>query len=157
MFKILTLMTAVLFTGQLAAEKIYKWVDDKGQIHYSSKKPVGQEAETMKLKKAPKAPAKTVTESDDQAKNKDEENKDVESADAKAKAKAKAEAAAQLAEADKVNNKKQCDLATKNYAALNATVRVSRKNAQGETVRMTDDERVNALQTAQQAMKQYCQ
>ena len=156
MFKISISVMVLLFSSQLAAEKVYKWVDEKGQIHYSSKKPVDQEAETIKLKKAPKAPVKNVDEAADQAEKTDEENKDADNAEADADAEAKAEAAAKLAEADKINNKKQCDLARKNIAALNATVRVSRTNAQGETVRMTDDERVSALQIAQQATKQYC-
>ena len=72
-------------------------------------------------------------------------------------AEAEAAAKARLAAADKINNKKQCELARKNYAALNASVRVSRTNEKGETVRMTDDERVKAMQAAQQGIKKYCQ
>jgi hypothetical protein len=154
MFKTILLVVIVLFSSQLAAEKVYKWVDENGQIHYSSQKPVNHKAETMKLKKAPKVVPKPTT---------DDENKaaaGIETADAaetEAEAAAKEAARAQLAAADIINNKKQCDLARKNYQALNATVRVSRTNDKGEVVRMTDDERVNSLLIAQQAISQYCQ
>ena len=156
MFKTSILVLVVLFSSQLAAEKIYKWVDEKGQIHYASQKPAGQEVETVKLKKVPKAAPKAVPEAASEAEDEssDAANPEV---DSEAEAAAKAAAKAKLAEADKINNKKQCELARKNYAALNATVRVLRTNDKGESVRMTDDERVNAMQAAQQAIKQYCQ
>ena len=156
MFKTSILVLVVLFSSQLAAEKIYKWVDEKGQIHYASQKPAGQEVETVKLKKVPKAAPKAVPEAASEAEDEssDAANPEV---DSEVEAAAKAAAKAKLAEADKINNKKQCELARKNYAALNATVRVLRTNDKGESVRMTDDERVNAMQAAQQAIKQYCQ
>jgi len=156
MFKTLILMVVVLFSSQLAAEKVYKWVDDNGQIHYSSQRPVGHEAETMKLKKGPRIAAKTDTKAESQAGEESNESASTD-ADSEAEIAAKAAAKAKLAESDIINNKKQCDLARKNYNALNATVRVTRTNDKGETVRMTDDERVNALQNAQQGIKQYCQ
>lgn len=157
MCKKLIMIMMVLFSSQLLAEKIYKWVDENGQIHYSSKKPANQEVETMKLKKAPKVAAKTITDATDKPEATEDASTEVKTEEeVEAEAEAKAVAAAKLAEADKINNKKQCDLARKNYAALNATVRVSRKNDKGETVRMTDDERVNAMQTAQKGIKQYC-
>ena len=154
MFKIISVVL-VLFSSQLAAQKVYKWVDEKGQIHYSSKKPVDQEAETVKIKKGPKAPVKPVAGDGD----KDEKKADAIAATeiSEADSKARAAAAADLAKADKVNNKKRCDLAKQNAAALNATVRVTRTNAAGETVRMSDDERISALQRAQQAIKESCQ
>ncbi|VAW46448.1 hypothetical protein MNBD_GAMMA02-1326 [hydrothermal vent metagenome] len=157
MFKTLILVVVVLFSSQLTAEKIYKWVDEKGQIHYSSQKPVDQEAESMKLKKAPRVVPKAATEAESQAVEVGDKATDAENAEAEAEAAAKAAAKATLAEADKINNKTQCDLARKNSDALNASVRVSRTNEKGEVVRMTDDERVNALQKAQQGIKRYCQ
>ncbi len=151
MFKTLILVVVVLFSSQLAAEKIYKWVDENGQIHYASQKPAGQEAETVKLRKAPKAAPKAETEATNPAPDAADDST------AEVDAEAEAAAKARLAAADKINNKKQCDLARKNYAALNASVRVSRTNEQGETVRMTDEERVKAMQAAQQGIKKYCQ
>lgn len=151
MFKTLILVVVVLFSSQLAAEKIYKWVDENGQIHYASQKPANQQVETVKLRTPPKAAPKTDAEATNPDPDATAGSADEVDAEAEAAAKAR------LAAADKINNKKQCELARKNYAALNASVRVSRTNEQGETVRMTDDERVKAMQAAQQGIKKYCQ
>lgn len=150
----ITLMTfLVLFSCQSLATKIYKWVDENGQIHYSSNKPANQETETVKVRKGPKAVAKT---SADEVVSSDESKSDGSDNSSEMDAEAKAAAKKELAAADRINRKKQCDVARKNYNSLNATVRVVRTNEKGETVRMTDDERVNALATAKKAMNQYC-
>ena len=44
----------LLFSYQLMAEKIYKWVDKDGNIHYSAQKPVNQDVETVKVRKGPR-------------------------------------------------------------------------------------------------------
>ncbi len=156
MYRVLLIMLIVMVSSQLLAQKIYKWVDENGQTHYSSTKPVGQETETLKLKKPPKASQQNTPEqaADDPASAKESEQT---AEEAKAEAAAEEAAKKELAQADLINNRKQCELARKNHAALNATVRVSRTNANGETVRMTDDERVNALKEAQKGIKRYCQ
>ena len=149
MNKILTVLMLLMFAGLLAAEKIYKWVDEDGQIHYSSQKPVDQEVEKIKVRQGPKVTAPTAspeTESDNKV------------ADSKEDAEADAAAKAQLAKADKVNRKKMCEQARNNLAALNATIRVNTIDEKtGQTVRMTDDQRVAAMKNAQQAIKEYCQ
>jgi len=154
-------MLLLVFSSHIVAEKIYKWVDDKGQIHYGSQKPANQEAETMKLKKIHKsAPQPNSTQVEAKKNNEAGEGDgqtEKTAAELKADAEAEAAAKAQLAAADKVNKKQQCEVARKNLASLNASTRVMKVNDKGETVRMTDDQRVKAMQTAQQGIKQYCQ
>lgn len=149
MLRVTIFALLIIFSSQNSAAKIYKWVDENGQIHYSSQKPVDQKAETVNVRKGPKVTPKAATDSaeEDQAVAADDEEIDED---------AQAEAKKQLAASDAVNRKKQCDMARKNYAALNATVRVVRTNENGETVRMSDDERVTALATAQKAIDRYC-
>ena len=153
MIKRFVLLLMLLCLTPAMAEKIYKWVDENGQIHYSSQKPVGQEAQTVTVKKAPKvAPAKNNEEGENSSESTttvDETTEDDPEADAAARA--------ALAKADAVNNKKQCELARKNLAALSATVRVTKRDANGELVRLTDDQRLAAMKKAQAAIKQYCQ
>lgn len=152
MSRILITMLLVMFVGQSMATKVYKWVDENGQIHYSSQKPVNQKVETVKLRKAPKVTAASEqadTEEDTETATDEATTDDVEDA-------AEAAAREQLAAADRVNRQKQCELAKNNYAALNRTIRVVKTNENGETVRMTDDERVKALATAQRGIDQYC-
>ncbi|WP_223787036.1 DUF4124 domain-containing protein [Marinicella meishanensis] len=155
MSKSFALTILLLFTSLAWAEKIYKWVDENGQIHYSAQKPPNQAAETVKIRKGPKLPppAEPAPEAADQVPSVEEQLAAQDAQDAADEAAARE----QLAEADRINRRKQCDLARQNLAALNATVRVTRKNAEGEIVRMTDDERVNAMKTAQQAIRRYCQ
>lgn len=153
MSRIFITMLLVMLVGQSMATKVYKWVDENGQIHYSSQKPVDQEVETVKLRKAPKVAA--TSEPADAETAADEATSGEAAEDATATA-AEAAAREQLAAADRVNRQKQCELARKNYAALNRTIRVVRTNENGETVRMTDDERVKALATAQRGIDQYC-
>jgi hypothetical protein len=149
MLKPIALFGLLVFASQLMAEKIYKWVDENGQIHYSSQKPPDQEVETVKVRKGPRVtppPAAEETPADPN-----------EPVDPEADAEAEAEARAQLAQADAVNRQRLCDQARQNLAALNATVRVQRIDEKtGETVRMTDDQRVAAMQRANQAIREYC-
>lgn len=155
MFKSLTLTILLMFTSLALAGKIYKWVDENGQIHYSSQKPPNQTVETVKVSKGPKVPEPAPTEPAEEgaAPSAAEQLAEQDAQDAADEVAARE----QLAEADRINRRKQCELARQNLAALNATVRVTRTNEQGEVVRMTDEERVNALKTAQQAIRQYCQ
>ncbi len=132
--------------GFALAEKIYKWVDEDGQIHYSSQKPTGQQVETVKVKKGPKVSAKT-NENVNPTQNAVENNADV--ADAAAKA--------QLAKTDEANKRKLCEQSRSNVAALNATVRVARIDEKtGETVRMNDEQRLASMKAALEGIKEYC-
>lgn len=159
MLKTLIVLLVVIVSNQAMAEKIYKWVDENGQIHYASKKPAGQEVEAIKLKKsyqkAPKKESDVKTEVTDKKQDQTAGSQMTEE-EINAEAEAKALAKAALAKADKVNRKLECDMAKKNLTGLNASIRVMRTNDKGETVRMTDDERVEAMQSAQKSIKQNC-
>lgn len=142
-------MLFVMVTG-IQAGKIYKWVDENGQIHYSSQKPPGQEVETVKVKKGPKAVQAEESGSADKADDKDAPTAEDEEAEALARE--------QLAKSDAANKKKMCEQARRNIDSLNASVRVVQKDEKtGENVRMSDEQRVQALKKAQQAVKEYCQ
>jgi single-stranded DNA-binding protein len=144
------LLLCVFSVTVVAATKVYKWVDKDGNIHYSEQKPVNQKADTLQIKesKPTPLPAESNKEADD--------NQQPVADDAQSQQRSEAEQA--LAAADQVNNQKLCQQAKANRDALNSSVRVSRINPEtGEQVRMTDDERINALQKAEQAIKDYCQ
>lgn len=153
MLKIHSLLCLLLFAGLLQAGKIYKWVDENGQIHYSSQKPAGEEVETVKVRKGPKVapPAEAASTDPNQPVDPNEP------VDPEADAEAEAAARAQLARADAANRKRMCEQARQNLAALNASVRVQRVDeATGQAVRMTDDQRVTAMKNANQAISEYC-
>ncbi len=154
MSKLITMAFILVISSPVWAEKIYKWVDENGQIHYSSQKPENQTAETVKIRKGPKVTPQPVAEQASEGEPAVAE----ELSDEEIEEEAAAEEAArkQLAEADRVNNRKQCELARSNYDALNATTRVTRRDANGQVVRMTDEERVNALKNARLGIQRFC-
>ncbi len=144
------LVLCVFAVTAVAATKVYKWVDKEGNIHYSEQKPVNQPSATLHIKevKPTPLPEKAMTESEAESDQAEDEGQ----------AQQRAEAEKALAAADRVNRQKLCQQAKANRDALNASVRVSRIDPDtGEQVRMTDNERVEALQKAEQAIKDYCQ
>ncbi|MEM6936621.1 MAG: DUF4124 domain-containing protein, partial [Pseudomonadota bacterium] len=44
-----------------AAERVYKWTDENGTVHFTSTPPPGSQAERVKLRKAPPAPTAETT------------------------------------------------------------------------------------------------
>ncbi len=145
------LLLCVFSTVTLAATKVYKWVDKDGNIHYSEQKPPNQQADTLRIKERKPQPQQT-----EPAAEQTEADSEVNESDEQIQQREQAEQA--LLAADRINKQKLCQQAKANRDALNASVRVSRIDPEtGEQIRMTDDERVDALQKAEQAIKEYCQ
>jgi len=148
MNKLAVILSMLVLSGLVCADKIYKWVDQDGNIHYSAQKPPGQEAQTVKVSKAPKSSS---------SKNRTDETNDASKIDDKEEQELDAAAKQQLAKADAVNRKKACEDARKNLAALNATINIHRVDEKtGKQVRLTDDQRLAAMKAAQQNIKEYC-
>jgi type IV secretory pathway VirB10-like protein len=147
------LFLCVFGAGAVDATKVYKWVDKDGNIHYSEQKPANQQADTLRIKENKPTP---LPEEKEQAMSASEADSNEATDDQDSQQ--RAEAQKSLAAADQVNKQKLCQQAKANRDALNASVRVSRIDPEtGEQVRMSDDERVNALKKAMQAIKDYCQ
>ena len=148
MNKLFILALIVCGVSAVNAEKVYKWVDEDGQIHYSSQKPDDPNAETVKLRKAPKVVAKKEVEEEVKAETEAEEPVDP---------KAEKEAKKQMAKADAANRKKQCAAARKNLNALNTSTRVATVDEKtGARSMMSDEQRVKAFQQANKAIKEFC-
>ncbi len=147
------LLLCTLSVVSLAANKVYKWVDNEGNTHYSETQPANQQATTMKMPNAKAPSLPEVEETSQQPQTEKSAVVEAEKEDPKAKAKAKAD----LDAADLINRQKLCDQAKANQLALNSSVRVAQVDPEtGERVLMTDDERVNALQKAEKDIKEYC-
>ena len=135
----------ILCAMPLAAQKIYKWVDENGQVHYSSQKPPGQEAEKLNIRaNAPEPPAQPAEEEGEQA---PEEEAEVDEA-----------TKAELAKLDKANRQRSCQQARNNLASLQNSYRVAQVDPDtGETVRLSDNQRAAALKQARDNIKEFCQ
>ena len=128
----------------LAAQKIYKWVDENGQVHYSSQKPPGQDAERLNIRvKEPEPAQQSEEEVADQADAEEEEVDD--------------ETKAELARLDKANLQRSCKQARENLAALQNSYRVAQKDPDtGEMVRLNDNQRAAALKQARENISEFC-
>lgn len=150
----LIILTAVLAFGTVNAQKIYKWTDENGNVHYSSTKPANDNVETIKLKppkvrKKPKqADLKSAESKADEAKDKQEKQPSP---------KEERQANRQKAAVDAKEQQRECNMARKNLNALSSSTRVATTDENGARRMLTDQERVNAFEKANQAIKQNCQ
>jgi hypothetical protein len=63
MVKTAVLLAVLLLAGfghALAADKIYKWTDDNGVVHYSATPPEGPESEAVSIRPGPPPPPAAV-------------------------------------------------------------------------------------------------
>ena len=118
----IALATAVCATLPAQAAKLYKWTDDQGNVTYSERKPIGQEAEAIRLRGATldsSGAQEKLDQLNDQA---NAQQKDREFAENSASA---------TAERDErmANN---CKIAQENMRILRTTSRIQDKGADGE-------------------------
>jgi Domain of unknown function (DUF4124) len=149
MSKFLLILLILASTNTYAV--INKWVDDQGQVHYSDEQPPSQvKPKTLRegssaedSARSGTAATKSVAEREAELKKEQAEKK---SADDKAERKKAAEDAL----------KANCDVAQENLRALQSGVRIMDINANGERSYIDDTQRQQRIDTAQQAVKNYC-
>jgi len=130
---------------------LYKWTDDKGNVHYSDQPPQGnvKSSESMKLpKSAPvteAAPAKAKTSAD---LDMDFRKRRVEAAEAEAKAQKDAEAAE--------DKKRNCQRASAQVAQLERGGRIARPGPNGEQVYLSDGDIARELVNARKVADSWC-
>ncbi|MCB1641339.1 MAG: DUF4124 domain-containing protein [Xanthomonadales bacterium] len=59
-FPRLLLMMLLLSSPLLAADKVYKWTDENGVVHYDAKPPEQGDSQTVDIRRAPPPPPATV-------------------------------------------------------------------------------------------------
>ena len=110
-----------------AGENAYKWVDEKGVVHFGQQPPVGVQSEAISVQRGYSRPA----EEEQQEEQTEEQKK-----------------AAREAEV--------CDVAKQNLAAVSSDAEVRRKNEYGEEHVMTAEEKAAEKERAQAAVERYC-
>lgn len=142
------IITAIaLLTAFNVAAQAYRWVDEKGQIHYSSQPPQNEKSERIKMPALPK-----LNDSDVRAK---------EDAVAQAKAKeAKQEnldrAAQQRTDQDNEQLKTACEGMRKDLALYRSQPK-SRVIVDGETRRLTEEELTKRMTDLEASISKNCQ
>ncbi len=144
--KIFFILSLIFFSFNSATAAVYKWVDDKGNVHYSEQRPLDNSAEKLRIDKAPppssssyKKPSLKTKEDD---KNKSDETKTADNDNNGMSAKEKQD---------------QCDQARKDLALMESTGRLRVKDKDGNVSYMSEEDKAARIKRNQDRIKQYCQ
>ncbi len=140
----------VLLTLPLAvsAGKVYKWVDENGQVHYGNMPPPVEQFETLDIKEPPRRVKEESggSDLDDTAQTDDgklqQENLQPDRAEIERKRR----------EVMRYN----CAAARKNRATLISFRRIEIPDGQGGKRRLTDEEREAKLREAERQIREFC-
>ncbi len=118
----IALLTAVCAALPAQAAKLYKWVDDQGNVTYSERRPTNRESETIQLRGA------TLDSSG--AQEKLDQLNDRANAQQKDREFAENSASATAERSERMAN--NCKIARENLRILQTTSRIQDKDADGE-------------------------
>lgn len=138
-FATLTLSLAcyLLITSQAhsAADKVYKWTDEKGLMHYSERPPLGTQTELVRPDISHSEPVNYETATP-------EKEKEVKKASNDKNA---------------LKDPERCDAARKNLDMLNTYTRIKVKGDDGEYRFLTPDEKQQQANEASKAIEESCE
>lgn len=122
-----------------AAERVYKWTDENGTVHFTSTPPPGSQAERVKLRKAPPAPpTETTSTSAPQgelyAESEEPDNSEIE----------------------EENRRIQCQKGRNMIAQIEPRPRVFRVEDDGSRTYLLDEEREDLLTEARDLVAEHC-
>lgn len=132
---------------------VYKWIDTQGKVHYGEHPPKEAAAESMKLQKAPVDKDRAEIELEKlnlKAGLGAEDGKD--RGQGKGQKTAQGRPTAQEAELARKN----CEIARQNLATLERYRRVMTQDAQGNPVRLDDNERTARMDQARKHVEEFC-
>lgn len=139
----------VVATSSPAADNqtMYKWTDDRGEVHYTQFPPPGREAERLHAPPPPAESPKAVESElqqqlDTMEKQNEKVQQDTKDAD-------------QRAEIQKIR-RNNCETAHKNLINLQRGGNIRYKGPNGEVVRLTEEERQKRIDEANQQIKDNC-
>lgn len=154
--KHLLVLLMVCSTGSFAA--LNKWVDEKGKVHYSDQPPPAN-VKAQQLRPtvtaddpantgdtaAASAPAAPKTIAEREAELKKEQQAKQAAAEKAAQEQARAEA-----------RKADCEAAQQSLKTLQSDLRIIEMDAKGEQAYLTDEQRRQRIEKAQQSVDTYC-
>ena len=151
----LFIITWLALTPTLAAAAIYKWVDEQGNVQYSSEKPRDAEAEKVRVNTQPPVDRSTYRKpGQDDAKADDTAKKDAEDDKTKTPAEKRAEYA-KKAESDKIK-KEMCAEARQTLQTIEGTARVRVEGADGAVSYLNEAEIASRKKSEQDRVNKYC-
>lgn len=141
-------MVILLGSGAAPAEKIYKWTDADGNVHYGSEKPADAPAEKMQVdtgltgaNTGAEALDKLKQEADDEARRIKEEG-------------IPAQPPVPALPAKEV--KRRCAAAKQDLATIQSRGQLKERDQQGNVSFVSEEERQRRMQQAKKQIKEYC-
>ena len=131
---------------QSSHARLYKWVDEYGNVTYSERKPPDQQAEEIKVRAAPISADKAQEQLESLKEKANSQQKDREVADKVATDNKK--------EADAF--KKNCEIARQNRQVLENSSRVQSKDKEGNSYYLDSTEVQAKLEQANRQIELYC-
>ncbi|MDH3315989.1 MAG: DUF4124 domain-containing protein [Gammaproteobacteria bacterium] len=126
--------------------RLYKWVDDYGNVTYSERKPPGQQVEEIKVRAAPVSPEQAQEELDSlkEKANSSQKDRDV------------AKTAAREDQQESEAFKKNCEIAQQNRRVLENSARVQSKDTEGNSYFLDSAEIQAKLEQSNKQIELYC-
>lgn len=146
---LIILIIMFTYTQVDAKQKIYKWTDEEGNVHYTEKKPQDKQIEEVKVYKRKPTP-KTNKKDNNKTAKPDEELTTEQKA-------AMEFNQAEQERVQKIQDRENCKIAQKNKETLEKSVSVKKKNpATGEYIKMDKSEIKKKLREVNKAIKKLC-
>jgi hypothetical protein len=148
----LVLITIVTFTflPTAFAGKVYKWVDENGNVQYGSQKPASG-AQELKVQSKPSSSAQDTASESAEDNQQTKENEEAE--------KVKVSSEKEAAEIEKKNaeiRKKNCSIAKRRAATIEQGGRLYEVDESGERTYWDDATRAAKMQEAQAQINEWC-
>jgi len=133
----------LICSAGVSAQQIYRWVDEKGSVHFGAQPPQGVQAQRISAK-APNPGSVAAPSANKASGVMDAKQQEIE-------LQVKNEVAEQEAE-----RKMFCEQTRTNLAQLRNNPRLSYVDEAGKTHMLTDEERQQRLADAEQSVKDFC-
>jgi len=147
-FVIATLSTVILFSSAaVLAEKIYKWTDAEGKVHYGSEKPADADAEKMKVN-TDKTGVESGTALDDLKQQVDDEAERIKEEGIPAQPPVPSLSMKEV--------KKRCQAAKQDLATIQSRGQLRERDANGEIRYVSDEDKQRRVKAAKQQVREYC-
>lgn len=125
--------------------RLYKWVDEYGNVTYSERKPPDQQAEEIKVRAAPVPPS----QDEEDESMKDGSDTEQEEGDLASTAASETDKEVQVFE-------KNCEIAQKNRRVLQKSSRVQATDSEGKSYFLDSEEIQAKLKQASKQVELYC-
>ena len=142
------LLVIIPCAGLAGGQGMYKWTDDEGEVHYTQYPPPGRASEAMRP--PPPLPAQSAQSADTKLQEQLETIKQQDAQQQQNIAEQK-----QQAEIQKIR-KQNCETARQNLVNLQRGGNVRYRDADGQVVRLTEEERQKRIEETNAQIKENC-